>query len=596
MIMSSRYLILACVAIASPWAAAMQRPADGLDQVPMLADPILVGPPVRIDTGRGTSACNETSVASSEATPMQLLSAWNDYRAGAPRIGVGLSRDGGLTWTDGLLRPPLAHQSSIEADPMTASDDRTGTLWAGGISFGSNGGVFVARKDPGSQVFEPVVMAYTGAGADKCLMAAGPDPLAPETHTRVYVSFNQGLIASGDMGATWSAPLALDMGIGFVPQVGPSGTLYIAYWDTQDRIELIRSLDGGSTVEPPVLIAQRLDVWGLDGTRTPGNFRVGSFPALAVDPVSEALYCVYADSTVLAGAEFDVDLYFTRSLDRGLTWSQPEVILAGAIPFGDQFFPWLDVDLSGRVHIVYYDTGATRQSDDALQGLLDARYGLSVDGGDAWLGARLTNEPFSSELDGFGGIFIGDYLGLACAGGRTTPVYMSTELGNADLFARSVNLGAATAYCLGYTCPCGNVDSTSGCGNSGVDGNFETGARLQATGSNDLAHDDLQLDLTGLRPLAFGLLLASRIAISPPFGDGRRCVGGQVFRYPIRRADGAGVLGYGPTEVIALSQALPGNGAAQIASTWHYQGWYRDSGGPCDAGFNLTNGLRVTWR
>lgn len=581
--------------VATPLALGQDRPDVPVD-APYPGPGTQVGASVRLDEGGGPSPSNETSVAVSPAHPMHFVAAWNDYREGAPRVGVGLSLDGGVTWTDRVLRPPLPYQSATEADPMTAADPRTGALWVGGVSFGPNGGVFVARKDPGSADFEPAVMAYPGGGADKALMAAGPDPVLPRERSVVYVTFNQGLIHSDDMGATWSQPLPLESGLGFVPRVGPSGALYIAYWDNLDGVRLMRSLDGGETLEPSRLIAQRLDVWGLDSSRTPGEFRVPAFPTLAVDPSDESLYCVYADSTRFAAGNYDVDLYFTRSVDQGVTWSIPRIVRAGGGTPGDQFFPWLDVDEEGRLHLVYYDTRHTAQDDAAPHGWLDAAYASSADGGDTWASRRLTDTSFSSEHDGFGGIFVGDYLGVASAGGRTLPVYMSTSTGNADIFGHLVLHSAATAYCRGFACPCGNVDPLSGCGNAGLDSDPLTGARLTSSGTNFAARDDLQLELSGLRPLAFGLLLSSKNTVSPPFGDGRRCLGGQVYRFPVRRADAAGVMQYGPSEIVSYSKGFAPHGVVAPSATWNYQGWYRDSLGPCGSGFNLTNGLSVTWR
>ena len=89
------------------------------------------------------------------------------------------------------------------------------------------------------------------------------------------------------MGDTWSGPVSLGPGLGFLPRVGPNGELYIAYWDYTgmgNHIELIRSFDGGDTLSSPLLIATRMDVWGIDGTRFPGDFRVPPLAHLAVDP------------------------------------------------------------------------------------------------------------------------------------------------------------------------------------------------------------------------------------------------------------------------------------------------------------------------
>ena len=148
-----------------------------------------IGPQVRIDVGGGAAAANETTCSASELFPDRIIAGWNDYRdPGVIRSGFGISFDGGQTWSDFLLRPPAPNQASTEGDPMVAHDDRTGTLWAGAISFAGNGGLYVARLDPGETEFEPSVMADLG-GVDKGWMAAGLQPGVPDT-TRLYCAYN----------------------------------------------------------------------------------------------------------------------------------------------------------------------------------------------------------------------------------------------------------------------------------------------------------------------------------------------------------------------------------------------------------------------
>jgi hypothetical protein len=185
------------------------RPALALSLIATAAGAqVSIGPPVRVDAGRGTAACNESSIAVSPARPLELVAAWNVYREGSPRCGTGLSMDGGATWIDALLRPPAQHQNPTEGDPMTAADPRTGALWAGGLSFGFNGGVFVARKNPGDAFFQPTVMVRVTFSPDKPWMAAGPAPGDPGS-TRVYVAYNEGLSISSDMGDSWALPISL---------------------------------------------------------------------------------------------------------------------------------------------------------------------------------------------------------------------------------------------------------------------------------------------------------------------------------------------------------------------------------------------------
>ena len=77
------------------------------------------------------------------------------------------------------------------------------------------------------------------------------------------------------------------------------------------------------------------------------------------------LYAVFPDTTDQVGSQFNVDVYFTKSFDQGDSWLAP-VILNGEGPFvGDQFFPWIETDSSGRLHVVYLDSRNTSQPDSA---------------------------------------------------------------------------------------------------------------------------------------------------------------------------------------------------------------------------------------
>lgn len=556
---------------------------------------VRISAPSRVDTSRVGAPCNETSISLSPANPLEVVAAWNDYRGGTARLGVGLSDDGGATWSDLLLRPPLANQTSVEGDPMTAFDAATGRLWAGGIAFGANGGVFVARKDAGQPSFGASVMAAVTAAADKGWMAAGPDPLQAGA-TKLYVGYNQGLLVSADLGATFGAPLPLGFGTAFQPRVGPGGELYVAYWSGGTLIRVFRSLDGGQTVQGPFTVAVRMDVWGNDGSRVPGDYRAAPYQSLAVDPTSGDLHCLFADTTSIVGSEYDLDLYHTTSTDQGTTWSTPAV-LNGGEPVGDQFFPWLECDADGRLHAVWYDSRETPQSDLAAQGLLDAYYGWSDDGGATWSEARLTSASWSTANDGFGGQFIGDYLGLTTGAGRVLPVYMETSTnGDADIFTHRIRHGPAVGFCYGIGCPCANDDPTSGCGNDGFDGQPDTGAVLAASGSADLGADDLVFELSGLTPGQFALVYTGQTPTSTPFGNGARCIDVPFFRYPIMAANGAGVATLGPGQVVSFATGNFGAGGVPgVGATWHYQAWYRDPAGPCGATFNFSNALTVIW-
>lgn len=399
----------------------------------------IVGPQIRIDIGGGTAPANETTCSLSKFDPNVAIAGWNDYRD--PNFilaAFSTTFDGGETWGDFILRPQAQFQSAIEGDPFTAFDDRTGTLWAGAISFGDNGGLYVARLDPGETQLNTPVMADIDGGVDKAWMVTGPTPDDLEK-TRLYITYNFGIIQSNNMGDSWTDPVSLGSGVGFLPRVGPEGEVYVAYWDLGTGMMLKRSLNGGDTFVTRT-IATRMDVWPInDGSRFPGQFRVPPMCYMDVDDDTGVLYAVYFDTTNIVFGNANVDLYFTKSEDQGDSWTTPIVINQDAAIPGDQFFPWIEVDEEGRIHIVYLDSRNTVQDDDVLHGMFDAYYIFSEDGGDNWMEFRLTPQPWDSALAG-DGTFIGDYLGLAAGGDHIFPVYLDTHNGDGDIYTNLITI------------------------------------------------------------------------------------------------------------------------------------------------------------
>ena len=399
----------------------------------------VIGPQVRIDVGGGTSAANETTASASEMDPNVVIAAWNDLREAPPmqnhpvRLGVARSFDGGQTWEDLVIRAPKGFQAYCECDPMTAYDDRTGTLWVGALAY--PGSVFVSRLDPGQTEFEPPVITATGANFDKGWMAAGPRMGEPDS-TRVYITLSHGIQWSDDMGDTWSGFNSLGFGIGFLPRVGPNGELYVVH-----NTKLRRSLNNGASFSTHT-IAVPMDNWGLCGLRFPGRFRVPPLWYFDVSQQTGNLYVVYMDTTNIVDGQSNVDLYFTKSTDQGTTWTTPVVINGDNDPPGDQFFPWIELDEDDRIHVVFLDSRHTVQNDNVINGMLDAYYTYSDDDGATWNEFRLTPNSWNSADDGydyqFDLQFLGDYLGLAVAGNRVYPVYLDTTGGEPNIYTNVI--------------------------------------------------------------------------------------------------------------------------------------------------------------
>ena len=163
----------------------------------------------------------------------------------------------------------------------------------------------------------------------------------------------------------------------------------------------------------------------------------------AVDPNDGTLYAVFSDVTDFDSStgNYDVDIYFTKSDDSGLTWSDPPTILNSdsTIP-ADQFMPWIEVDSFGRIHVVYYDTRSQLQSDDGLTpAIAEVYYAFSDDGGDNWTDFPISPQPFEIPDDASPlRTRIGDYIGIAVNNRTVHPIYMSTHEGAAHIYSNKI--------------------------------------------------------------------------------------------------------------------------------------------------------------
>lgn len=446
-------------------ASIMQRPVAA---VLIFVFPLLVhagfGQPTigfqqRLDSLGPSPGTNETSASAVlSASNVNAVAAWND----GTTVNVTGTANGGSSWS-----VPLAvtfPDSNDVADPMTARDPRTGTLWVGG--YGKRAGsppvnddfIWIAKWN-GVGFDPPVIVRDNIPDVDKPFMAAGPKIGTPDS-TRLHVVYwdqgSQYVIWSDNLGAsgTWQGPVQitpaspLELFVdGPCPRVGPNGELYVVSADAGAAgagfgVWLHRALTldafGAPILEPGIRIATRLDTWGHGGdcSRIPGHFRVPNRAYLAVDPVDGTLYCVYMDTTRMlcsfpsgSCVSFDVDVYFTRSGDQGTTWTVPKVINGvDTLPY-DQFFPWIEVDEDHRLHLVFYDTLGASHTDQDAEAQLRTRYAYSTNAGNSWV--EQTIAPYWSgapatwpTVHAWG--FIGDYNGMAFSSQQVFPVYMAS--------------------------------------------------------------------------------------------------------------------------------------------------------------------------
>jgi len=270
--------------------------------------------------------------------------------------------------------------------------------------------------------------------------------------------------------------------------------------------------------------------------------------------------------TGLGGAQYDGQLVWCEKLGGG-SFGSANVLLS-EFPGGTSEFRAVDLDGDGRLDFTCVRSRAVTWYRGLGGGVFSpGRETTSTDIGLSRL--ELAN-------------FDDDPAGLLDA---VTSTWLS---GVVELYPQLPS-SAATGFCSGpaatAACPCGNVGGElEGCANS-----TGAGVRLHWAGSASVAAGDLAVSAYKGTAGQAALFFQAIHAISLPFVDGLRCVGGSVQRLRLVTfgADGAANVTY---DLAGLSVGIaPG-------TTRHYQLWYRDPTGPCGAGSNLSSAMTVVWQ
>ena len=300
-----------------------------------------------------STAQNETTLAVNPRNARNLVGGTNDYRAFNTREGRNdgtgyayTSFDGGHTWSDVLL-PHLTYQTGATGalsdmdsagDPAVAFGPRNTAYYANLVfsRLNSASGLVVSASSNGGRTWgEPSIVHLDGvdAGGNPLPTALFNDKewITVDQHSgAVYVTWtvftatdSSIYVTRSDDGAkTWSTPVAVNPASAFTPggitpysqgsnpQVNGEGDLFVAYESAvclslacdqptdHDAIIIATSRDHGRTftnqeVAVDYDFPNNADVGRA--TLTGENFRVNSFPQLAIDRDSDALYVTWAD-------------------------------------------------------------------------------------------------------------------------------------------------------------------------------------------------------------------------------------------------------------------------------------------------------------
>jgi hypothetical protein len=383
-------------------------------------------------------AANEPSMCVDPTNPNRMAIGWRQFdtvTSSFRQSGVAYTTNGGLTWTfPGNLEP-----GTFRSDPVLATD-ANGSFYYLGITNTGTFGCDLLRSTNGGATWQRVGPAL---GGDKEWMAidttAGPGSgnlyQVWSPFFNVYSNDPAKLFTrSTDGGQTWSDAIGLPHAPYFgTLDIGPNGEVYL--FGTAFDIEpfvLNRSTNAQNRLVPPAIdLTTIVDLGGepLGGDINPVGL-LGQAWVAADRSSGPTRGNVYVLCTVTNDPGNLANVIFSRSTDRGETWSAPlRINDDSATQHAYHWFGTLSVAPNGRVDACWYDT---RHSPD--NSLSELYYSWSEDGGLTWAPNRPLSPQFNHSLGYPQQEKIGDYIAMVSLSEGACIAYSATFNGEEDIY------------------------------------------------------------------------------------------------------------------------------------------------------------------
>jgi len=399
---------------------------------------------VQIDIGSSFGGPEEPAIAISLKNPDIIM-------AGANIKTTYLSKDGGLTWS----RKEMTSRYGVYGDPCIISTSK-GKFMYFHLSLPHG------RPYEDDSFLDRIVCQTTKKNVKKFKKASYMGLNSPKDQDkewavydvergRTYVSWTQfdtygskkpkdkSVILgsfSDDDGKTWSNPVTLSSVSGdcidddattegAVPAVGLNGEMHVA-WALNEKIYFTTYVPGQDIpIEKEIANQKGGWVQNIEGLNRTNGMPV-TVSDLSDSPHRGAIYVCWSDQR---NGELNTDIFITKSIDKGKTWSQAMRVNNDA-GSNHQFLPWMTIDqTTGYLYLVFYD----RRNYDNAQ--TDVYLAVSKDGGATFENIKISESPFTPSER----VFFGDYNNISAHQGVVRPIWTRYENGKLSIWTAIID-------------------------------------------------------------------------------------------------------------------------------------------------------------
>ncbi len=348
------------------------------------------------------------------------------HDGGGADVGFATTKDGGKTWTQGLLPGLTIHYkkgtNSAASDASVVYDAKHGEWLISTLPIGNSGdNVATSRSKDGLHWGNPIYVDKSG-GDDKNWITCDNTASSP-FYGNCYTSWSGVLMStSKDGGLTWGAPkFSGASGTGAEQLVLPNGTVVVPFLGS--AMQAFTSTDGGVSWGNTVTISQVNTFQGNSSLRSVGL----PFPSTGIDKAGK-IYVVWSDCSFRNSCSTN-DLVMSTSTN-GKKWTRAVRIPIDPLTSTvDHFIPGLAVDLatSGKtahLAVTYYYYPQANCNDSTCQ--INVGFTTSQDGGKTWTAGKNLAGPMKiSWLPGSqNGPMLADYLSSSYVNGKAFGVFM----------------------------------------------------------------------------------------------------------------------------------------------------------------------------